>query len=197
MFDIFINFLVETVSTVGYLGVFFYMMLVGTFIPVPSELVLLPAGYLASKGEMNFFLLLLSGSLGSLSGAFINNFFAKVIIKKVLRNKRMFVAKVIKFFRSHGKISVFVGPLTPGLGQYISLPAGISHMKFRYFVPLTYAANIIWVGFMLMIGYLFGDNTNEAHLKAVEGSLVLFAIVILISIVYVVKTFKRRGRIEL
>ncbi len=197
MFDIFINFLVDGVSTIGYFGVYLYMVLVGTFIPVPSELVLLPAGYLSSKGEMNFFLLLLSGSLGSLSGAFINYFFAKIIIKKVLKNKRMFVAKVIKFFRSHGKISVLVGPLTPGLGQYISLPAGISHMKFRYFVPLTYTANIIWVGFMLMIGYLFGDNTNEAHLRAVQGSLVLFAVVIVISIVYVVLTFKRRGRVEI
>ena len=148
--DAILDFLINFVDSMGYIGIYVYMLLVGTFIPVPSEVVLLPAGYLASSSpDKSFFLYLLFGSLGSLSGALINYYFAKTIVRTVLKNKRTFVAKVIVFFRSHGKISAFVGPLTPGLGQYISLPAGISHMKFRYFIPLTYAANIIWVGFML------------------------------------------------
>ena len=177
----------------GYVGIYFYMVMVGTFVPVPSELVLVPAGYLASQGQMNYWLLLLSGSLGSLSGALINYFFAKLIIKKILSHKVIFIEKVTNFFNAHGKISVFVAPLTPGLGQYISLPAGISHMPFRYFIPFTYAANIIWVGFMLAVGYMFGSSEGDAHGAVVEGSLFLFGIAILIAVVYVVVTFRRKS----
>ena len=194
MFDTFLSTLVEFVDSVGYIGVYFYMLLVGTFIPVPSEIVLLPAGYLASQGEKSFFLLLLSGSLGSISGALINYFFAKKILKTVLKNKRVFMAKVIIFFRSHGKISAFVGPLTPGLGQYISLPAGISHMKLSVFIPLTYAANIIWVGFMLMIGFLFGADGDASHTKAVQGSMILFGFVIVFSSYYVFKETRKKKK---
>jgi membrane protein DedA with SNARE-associated domain len=186
-----IAFLLSLTSGMGYIGIYFYMVVVGTFIPVPSELVLVPAGYLASQGQMSYELLLLSGSLGSLSGALINYFFARVIIKKLLSRKAAFVDKVTAFFQSHGKISVFVAPLTPGLGQYISLPAGLSHMPLRYFIPFTYAANLIWVGFMLGVGHLFGSSASRAHSAVIEGSLILFGGAILIAVVYVLFTFRK------
>ena len=193
MFESLIEFLLNTTQTMGYLGIYFYMVMVGTFIPVPSELVLVPAGYLASQGQMNYLLLLLSGSLGSLSGALINYFFAKLIIKKILSHKVTFTEKVTGFFNAHGKVSVFIAPLTPGLGQYISLPAGLSHMPFRYFIPFTYAANIIWVGFMLAVGYMFGSGAEESHDVVVFGSLVLFGVAIVIAVVYVFITFRRKS----
>ena len=192
MLEALLSFLLSATESIGYFGIYLYMVMVGTFVPVPSELVLVPAGYLASQGQMNYGLLLLSGSLGSLSGALINYFFAKVIIKKILANKVSFIERVTEFFRSHGNISVFVAPLTPGLGQYISLPAGLSHMPFRYFIPFTYAANIIWVGFMLGVGYMFGSDEGSAHHVVVEGSLLLFGAAILIAVVYVLLTFKRK-----
>lgn len=189
--DTILNFLVEFVDSLGYLGIYIYMLLVGTFIPVPSEVVLLPAGYLAATSEeKSFALYLLFGSLGSLSGALINYHFAKIIVKKILKNKRTFMAKVIKFFRAHGKVSTFVGPITPGLGQYISLPAGISHMKFRYFIPLTYAANIIWVGFMLALGFTFGDG-EHGHAAAAKGALVLLGVAICIATIYVLTEVRK------
>ncbi len=193
MLETLIAFLLSVTESMGYVGIYLYMVMVGTFVPVPSELVLVPAGYLASQGKMSYGLLLLSGSLGSLSGALINYFFAKIIIKKILSHKVTFIEKVTNFFNSHGKISVFVAPLTPGLGQYISLPAGLSHMPFRYFIPFTYAANIIWVGFMLAVGYMFGSNKEDSHGIVVEGSLFLFGMAILIAVVYVVVTFRRKS----
>ena len=193
MLETLITFLLSVTESMGYLGIYLYMVMVGTFVPVPSELVLVHAGYLASQDKMSYGLLLLSGSLGSLSGALINYFFAKLIIKKILSHKVTFIDRVTNFFNSHGKISVFVAPLTPGLGQYISLPAGISHMPFRYFIPFTYAANIIWVGFMLAVGYMFGSREGNAHGVVVEGSLFLFGIAILIAIIYVVVTFRRKS----
>jgi len=189
MFYEIVRFLVDFCNSIGYAGVYFYMLLVGTFIPVPSELVLLPAGYLAAKGEKNLFLLWFVGSLGSLSGALINYYLAKYLVKKILKDKPI-IKKVNVFWAKHGKISAFLAPLTPGLGQYISIPAGLSHMPLKWFVPLTYAANLIWVGFMLMTGYIFGAG-KSAHNEVVYGSLILLGGVILIASVYVFYDLKK------
>ncbi len=186
-----IHFLVEFCNSIGYVGVYLYMVLVGTFIPVPSELVLLPAGYLAATGKKDLLLLWISGALGSLTGALINYFLAKILINKLLKDKPI-IQKVNKFWSMHGKISAFLAPLTPGLGQYISIPAGLFHMPFRWFIPLTFSANLIWVGFMLMIGYLFGTGEN-AHKEGVLGSLVLLGGVIIVASVYVFRELKRRN----
>lgn len=182
-----VNFLVNFCSSIGYIGVYLYMVLVGTFVPVPSELILIPAGYLASKGEKNFLLLLISGSLGSLSGALINYFLAKYLVNKLLKEKDA-LKKVTIFWKKHGKISVFLAPLTPGLGQYISIPAGLSHMPLRWFIPLTYMANIIWVGFMLTVGYMFGE---VAHKEVVYGSIILLGGVVVIASIYVFLELKK------
>lgn len=182
-----VNFLVNFCNSIGYIGVYLYMVLVGTFVPVPSELILIPAGYLASKGEKNFLLLLISGSLGSLSGALINYFLAKYLVNKLLKEKDI-LKKVTIFWKKHGKISVFLAPLTPGLGQYISIPAGLSHMPLKWFIPLTYMANIIWVGFMLTVGYMFGE---VAHKEVVYGSIILLGGVVVIASIYVFLELKK------
>lgn len=184
-----INFLVNFAQTLGYIGIYFYMLLVGTFVPVPSELVLLPAGYLAAKGDMNLWLVWISAAFGSLSGALINYFLAKYLVNKILKNKPI-IKKVTTFWNNHGKISAFLAPLTPGLGQYISIPAGLSHMPLRWFIPLTFSANLIWTGFLIMIGYLFGTG-EKAHKEVVFGSLFLLGSVIIIATIYVIREMKK------
>ena len=177
------QYLVHFADAAGYVGVYFYMLLVGTFIPVPSEILLIPAGYLASLGERSFTLLLLSGALGSLSGAMVNYLFARYLVHRFLGHKPI-VRKAAAFFRRHGNVSVFLAPLTPGLGQYISLPAGLSHMPLTRFLPLTFAANLVWVGFMLLIGYIFGEG-EAARKNAALFSLLLLGFVIVSVSLYV------------
>ena len=132
---------------------------------------------------------MLFGSLGSLSGALFNYHFALYIAKKFLKGKKI-VEKITRFFKKHGNISVFLAPLTPGMGQYISIPAGLSQLKLKYFIPLTFLANSIWVNFMLLIGYIFGIK-NNSHQKVVYASFVLLSIVIIISSVYIYKNVKK------
>ena len=181
-----IEWLVNFADSIGYIGIYLYMVMVGTFIPVPSELILLPSGYLASIGKENLFLVWLFGSLGSLTGALINYFLAKWLAIKF--QDKPIIQKVNKFWKHHGKISAFLAPLTPGLGQYISIPAGLSHMPLRWFIPLTYSANLIWVGFMVMIGYVFGSN---AHKNVVYVSLSLLAFVIVAASIYVFREIRK------
>ncbi len=188
MLDQIAHILVEFADKAGYIGVYFYMLLVGTFIPVPSEILLIPSGYLASIGKKSFILLLLSGSLGSLSGALINYHLAKWLVQRY--RKKPIIQKTIRFFQHHGKISVFLAPLTPGLGQYISIPAGISHMPLRQFIPLTFLANLIWVGFMLLIGYIFGEG-EEAHSAEIWFTLALLGFVIVTASIYVLLELRK------
>lgn len=79
-----INFIVETVGSLGYAGIFIMMFLESSFFPFPSEVVMIPAGYLAYKGEMNMYLVILMGILGSLAGALFNYYLAIKLGRKVL-----------------------------------------------------------------------------------------------------------------
>ena len=181
--------LLNFTNELGYLGIYLYMSVVGTFIPLPSQIVLIPAGYLSSKGEMNFIYVLLSATLGSTTGATINYFLARQLLRKMLKNKREFITKLSKFFYQHGKISVFLAPLTIGAGQYISIPAGLAKMDLKIFFFITFIANMIFNFFMILIGYAF--NPNEANQKAIYVSLGLLAFVVISATFYILKEIKR------
>jgi len=131
------NWIVNTVGEWGYTGIVVMMAIESSFVPFPSEVVMIPAGYLASKGEMNLVLVLLSGFAGSMIGAWINYFLAMSLGRKFLyRYGNYFfmspsvLDKMERFFREHGKVSTFSGRLIPGVRQLISVPAGLSKMSF-------------------------------------------------------------------
>lgn len=160
-----INFIVETVGSLGYIGIFILMFLESTVFPVPSEVVMIPAGYLAYKGEMNIFLAVFAGILGSLCGALFNYYFALKFGRKFLMKygKYFFVShetieKTEKFFKNHGHISTFSGRLIPGIRHYISLPAGLARMNLSVFCLYTTLGATIWVIILTLLGYYIGDN---------------------------------------
>ncbi|QEZ88461.1 DedA family protein [Aliarcobacter cibarius] len=170
MFADIVNFIVETISSLGYIGIFILMFLESTVVPVPSEVVMIPAGYLAHKGEMNIYIVILLGVLGSLGGALFNYFFALKFGKRFLLKygKYFFVSpetieKTEVFFKNHGHISTFSGRLIPGLRHYISLPAGLAKMNLFVFCLYTSLGATIWVVILTLLGYYLGDN--EALVK--------------------------------
>ena len=170
MFADIVNFLVETIGSLGYFGIFFLMFLESTVFPIPSEVVMIPAGYLAYKGEMNIYIVILLGILGSLGGALFNYFFALKFGRTFLLKygKYFFVShesieKTEKFFKNHGHISTFSGRLIPGLRHYISLPAGLAKMNLFVFCLYTSLGATIWVVILTLLGYYLGDN--EALVK--------------------------------
>ena len=106
--------LVERIFEYGYFGIFALMAIESSFIPFPSEVVLIPAGYLASKGEMSATLILFSSIAGSLVGSLINYYLAYFVGRKFLLRYGRYIlisketlAKMERFFQSHGAISTF------------------------------------------------------------------------------------------
>jgi len=176
---------VESIFNIGYLGFFVYMILVGTFIPLPTQLILLPAGYLVSQGKLDMATIVVVTAMGTTIGATINYFMANYISKKFVSVEK--IAKVKKFFSKYGKISVALAPLTFGLGQYISLPAGMAKMDLRWFIPLIFTSNALWSFAMLMLGYLFGDDASS---KVLYISFTGMIIVIMTISIFVYKEFK-------
>ena len=170
MFADIVNFIVETIGSLGYVGIFILMFLESTVFPIPSEVVMIPAGYLAYKGEMNIYIVILLGVLGSLGGALFNYYFALKFGRTfLLKYGKYFlvseetIRKTELFFKDHGHISTFSGRLIPGLRHYISLPAGLAKMNLFVFCLYTTLGAALWVVILTLLGYFLGGN--EALIK--------------------------------
>lgn len=185
-----IDFIVKTVGDLGYWGIFMMMFLESSFFPFPSEVVMIPAGYLAYKGEMNLFLAVFAGIAGSLAGAVFNYFlamrFGRVFIQrygKYVLIKEETLQKMEDFFAKHGHISTFSGRLIPAVRQYISLPAGLAKMNLLKFSLYTSLGAGIWVLILALLGYFIGHNQEliSEYLRIIIVAILVFlAIFILI-----------------
>src|SRR5574344_1626002 len=192
-----INFIVDTVGSLGYAGIFFMMFLESSFFPFPSEVVMIPAGYLAYKGEMNIFLVVFFGILGSLAGAIFNYYFAlklgRVFLLKYgkyffIKDETIF--KMEEFFSKHGHISIFFGRLIPVVRQYISLPAGLSKMNLFVFSIYTSLGAGIWVIILTLLGYFLGGN--EELLKEYLHQIIIALLVLIVIFSYLYYKFTKR-----
>jgi len=191
-----IDFIVNIARDFGYLGIFVMMFLESTFFPFPSEVAMIPAGYLASQGEMNLTLAIVVGTAGSLLGALFNYFLARKFGRVgVLKFGKYFffneekLEKMERFFVEHGSFSTFVARLLPGVRQLVSLPAGLSKMPLDKFSLHTTLGAGIWATVLVLLGYYIGDN--EMLIKEYLHQIILgtVGIIVLAIIVYL---FKRR-----
>ncbi|RDU60750.1 DedA family protein [Helicobacter marmotae] len=172
-----INAIVEIIGTLGYVGIFAMMFLESSFFPFPSEVVMIPAGYLVYKGEMNAIIAVLCGIAGSLAGALFNYYIALKFGREFLitYGKYFFfteqtMQKMEQFFLKHGPISTFLGRLITVVRQYISLPAGLARMNLAKFCFYTSLGAGIWVIILTLIGYyagvLFADINVDSIIHA-------------------------------
>lgn len=193
--------IVGLVEKIGYPGIIAGMFLESSFFPFPSEVIVPPAGYLASQGRLSLWLVILSGLCGSLLGALFNYWLAlrlgRPLVLKLGRylglTERRF-GKAERYFREHGEISTFVGRLIPGLRQYISLPAGLAQMTLGRFALFTMLGAGIWATVLAWLGYFVGENQEllAKHLRQIT----IYTGIALASIVlaYVLWQRRRGGR---
>lgn len=181
-----VDFIVQTVGDLGYMGIFVMMFLESTFFPFPSEVVMIPAGYLVHKGEMNMAMVLFCGISGSLAGALFNYFLAIYVGRAILIKygryffiKESTIIKAENFFAKHGHISTFSGRLIPAVRQLISFPAGLARMNLMSFSIYTTLGAAIWVVILTLLGYYIGDN--EALVKEYLST-IIYALLGLIAI---------------
>lgn len=193
-----INWLVTTIGAMGYTGIFLLMAMESSVIPIPSELVIPPAGYLAQQGKMDLALVILSGTLGSLLGAYVNYFGARFLGRPLLLKYGRYVwiteahfSRVEDFFLSHGEISTFIGRLLPVVRHLISLPAGLAGMNHLKFALYTLLGAVIWVSVLSGIGYVLGAN-QELILRYSHHAVIAVVIFSVLLVTIYVRNHKRK-----
>jgi membrane protein DedA with SNARE-associated domain len=163
-----LNFFLEIIQYFGYGGIVFLMAVESSFLPLPSEVIIPPAALLALKGEMNIFLIIIAGTVGSVIGAIVNYalsyYLGRAIVfgvadskfgKLILLNSKK-IEKAENFFLRYGNVSTFIGRLLPVVRHLISIPAGFSKMNFKKFVLFTALGAFIWVLALAALGYYLG-----------------------------------------
>jgi membrane protein DedA with SNARE-associated domain len=173
------EFLVERVDAVVTLApswglplIFVLMMVESSFIPFPSEVVMIPAGFLAARGEISLPGAVIAGILGSLGGAWLNYLLARHLGQPALLRLGRYVflpperlLRAEEIFRRHGAAATFFCRLLPAIRQLISIPAGLSGMAALPFTLWTGLGAGIWVAFLTGVGFVIrgGDPHRQGH----------------------------------
>jgi membrane protein DedA with SNARE-associated domain len=154
----------DLVSRLGYLEITLLMALESSLFPVPSELVMIPAGYLAARGELDPWLATLCGAMGSLLGASANYALGRYVGRAFLiRYGRYLLIDQAKYaeaealFSRNAYMATFVGRFIPVVRHLISLPAGVFSMGLLPFALLTSVGSALWCGFLVLLGFHFGE----------------------------------------
>jgi membrane protein DedA with SNARE-associated domain len=196
---LFLNWLVETIGHLGYAGILVLMFVESTFIPLPSELVIPPAGYLIAQNQMSWSGVILSGTIGSVLGALFNYAVAVYLGRPfILRYGKYFgisQAHFVKgedFFRNHGNISMFIGRLILGVRHYISFPAGLCRMHIGKFCLYTAFGAGIWVLLLAYIGYFVGNNEHRIMEVSKQWSMYVIVACVMIVAVYIFRHRRKR-----
>ncbi|MDD2382854.1 MAG: DedA family protein [Sulfurospirillaceae bacterium] len=198
-----IDWIVQTVGVLGYLGIFVMMLIESSIFPLPSEVVMIPAGYLCAKGEMSLGIVIVLGTLGSIAGALLNYLLAVKLGRKLILKYGHYIffkpetlEKVETFFKTHGPFSTFTGRLIPVIRHYISLPAGLARMNLGLFCFYTGVGAGLWVSILTFLGYFFGQNEallNE-YLHSISIALLVFIVIFALIYVWFYKKKVRKHR---
>jgi membrane protein DedA with SNARE-associated domain len=177
------------------------MTVESSFIPFPSEVVIPPAAFIASKDDskLNIYLVVLFGTLGALLGAYINYFLAlylgRPILHKFADSKlgHLFllssekIQKAEDYFQTHGKTSTFVGRLIPGIRQLISIPAGLAKMNLLPFTIFTFLGAGIWNAILALLGYMAHGQADIINKYSHEIGYIIMGIVVIAGFIFLIK----------
>ena len=204
--------------TWGLVFIFVFMAVESSFIPFPSEVVMIPAGFLAARGELTgapataLVLAIAAGLLGSLAGAYVNYFLARWVGRPFLERygKWLFIrpeplARACEVFNDYGAATTFVCRLVPVIRQLISIPAGIARMKLGSFTLFTGLGAGIWTAILALVGFGLGRTAGDITYlelitrgKALAGAhlpwIILGALVLVGAYVAASRLVMRRGK---
>jgi len=164
--------IIHLIQSSGYLGIFLLMVLNATAIPIPSEVTLPFAGFLANQGNLSLILVMLTGILGDLTGSVIGYSIGYFLEEALLLNLIKKYGKIIlltehdylkatTWMKKYGSPVVFIGKLTPGLKSFISVAAGITEIKLAKFIVANILASIFYVSVVTYFGFFLGSKWSS------------------------------------
>ena len=159
-----VNAATDFISSTGYPAIFVLMTMESALLPVPSEAIMLFAGFAVSKGELTLFGIVAAGVLGNLVGSWIGYAIGYYGRTDLLERHRLFhvnpewLRKTEGYFERYGDATVFFSRMLPIVRTFVSLPAGVARMPIVRFSVLTVLGSIPWVLALGLVGQAVGDN---------------------------------------
>lgn len=198
-----VEWITNTMNSLGYLGIGLLMFLENLFPPIPSELIMPLAGFTISQGQMQFFPAIAAGLIGTVLGIFPWYYAGKILGKQRLEQladsygrwlaiSGKDIDKADRWFDRYGGKAVFICRLVPGIRTLISLPAGISGMPMVPFLIYSTLGSLIWVGLLTYAGYALGNNYHVVEEYIGPVSKIVLASLIFALIIWVVRKNMRR-----
>jgi membrane protein DedA with SNARE-associated domain len=192
MIELIGSWIIHFISTLGYAGVFILMTMESALIPIPSEVTMPFSGSLIASGQFNFWILVIVGTIGNLTGSLLAYWLGAWGEEAVVRGLIVKYGKYIlvseheydrseRWFRNHGELMVFTSRVLPVLRTFISLPAGVAKMNLTKFILYTTVGSFIWTFVLTNIGVMLGANW-----KSLEVYFRKFDVVIVVACVAVV-----------
>ncbi len=193
----------DVVVLLGYPGLFLLIALESTLVPIPSELVMPFAGYLAAKGEFSLAAVIVINSVAAMVGSGISYWIGMAGGKPLLMAYGKYalirakdIERTEQFFARHGRATVLIGRFLPVIRHIISLPAGVARMPLVPFLTQTFVGATIWGTVLIFLGYELGDEFIGVakQLKHVNLLIGVVIIVILLALAMVFVVRRRREK---
>jgi membrane protein DedA with SNARE-associated domain len=196
--DPLVNLATNVIDSVGLVGVFVLMLLESACIPIPSEAIMLFAGFNVSQGEMTLAGIVIAGVAGNLAGsliAYAAGYYGRLELldrNRLVHVNRRHLELADRWFARHGSATVFFARMLPVVRTFISLPAGVARMPLGRFVAYTVAGCVPWVLMLGVIGREVGDRWEDwrGYLHYLDYAVVAALIA---GIVYLVLRRRRRS----
>lgn len=198
------NFILLIIQKIGYLGIFFLMILQSMNVPIPSEITMPFSGFLAQRGVFNFWLVVFVGAFANLAGALLSYKLAFYLGREETRTKYRILKILIsdsglklaqEWFQKYGAASVFFSRLLPVVSTFISFPAGLAKMKLSTFSILTFAGSFIWSLFLTELGFIFGENWTVLQIYFRKFDYVIVIAILIIVGIWLYNHLRNRSRI--
>ena len=193
-----LEWITNTMKSLGYVGIGLLMFLENLFPPIPSELIMPLAGFTVAQGKMEFAPVVMAGVVGTVLGALPWYYAGKLLGEKRLKSlanrygkwlgiSAKDIDKSKTWFNKHGNTAVLLCRLVPGVRTLISIPAGMSSMPVLPFLVFSTLGTLLWVGLLTYSGYALGNNYHLVEEYIGPVSKIVLVALIVAFVVWVVR----------
>jgi len=181
--------ILEVISTLGYPGILILMAIEGVLTPIPSELIIPFAGYLAAEGELNIILVVVVGTAGAAIGNTVAYFIGYRVGRPLIQRFGRFIwlderdLKLAEnWFAKYGDVGILLGHAVPGIRSFISFPAGIGRMRLGRFVVFSTVGALIWTSVLAVAGYFLIDEWRR--IAETTDNIDLYVVIAALAIIF-------------
>ena len=195
----------DVIEQFGYVGVALLVVVENVFPPIPSEIVLPFAGFVAQRGSESVVIMILAATVGSVGGALIMYWIAAVIgderlhaftrkFGKWVQIREVDLTRAEEWFDRHATSAVLLGRCVPLIRSVVSIPAGIRRMKLVPYIAYTFVGSLVWNILLIGAGALLGDNWERVGSYVGVFQWVVIALVIAVIARFTFGVYRRRNQ---